>query len=54
MNVVSSIDFAGALDVGVCGHRFLDEATHLFLVSSMAFNGFDDEAVCRTARLSSE
>jgi hypothetical protein len=51
MDIVSSIDLAGLLDVRICGQRFFDETTHLLFVACVPFNGFHDQAMGGTARL---
>jgi hypothetical protein len=45
MHVISAIDLAGLIYVGIGSKSFFDEATHLFFVVGVPFNGIHDKAM---------
>jgi hypothetical protein len=51
VDISSTIDFPGLVDLRVCGHRFFDEASNLFLICGVPLDGLDDQAMGGTAGL---
>ena len=51
MDIISTIDLAGLLDICVCRERLFDKAAHLLFVVGVPLDSFYDQAVRGAARL---